>query len=255
MEKYEILRIFPEKEERITDSIAGEIPLTIYINNEEIVTLLASPDDIKELAVGFAFTSGLIKSFSDIESIIADDSGWVVYLKLRGKGIDSRLIFKRVFTSGCGRGTLFYSTSDLLARRKKRGVVTIDRRHVFSLMKKFQSASPRFKETGCLHSAALADKLGISTVKEDIGRHNAIDKIIGNALMDGAELKDKIILLSGRVSSEVLHKIQKTDISMVISQSAPTNQAIKHADESGIALIGFARGERMNVYCGMDRVT
>ncbi len=254
MEKFEIFRIFSDKEEKIVDIVAQEVPFTIYVNDKELVTLLASPADLVELAVGFLFTSGLILSFDEIKRATTDSQRWTVYLQLKDKKIDSYLIFKRMFTSGCGRGTLFYNAVDFIHRNKPRSRIAIDRNQVFRMMNDFQTRSSGFKETGGVHSAALADCKNILIIREDIGRHNAIDKILGYALMNHIDLKEKILLSSGRVSSEVLLKIQKTDIPIIISQSAPTNQAIKHAENARITLIGFVRGQRMNVYCGKERI-
>ncbi|MBL7071421.1 MAG: formate dehydrogenase accessory sulfurtransferase FdhD [Candidatus Omnitrophica bacterium] len=254
MEKYEILKIFPEKEEKILDAVTREIPLTVYVNDKEIVTLLASPIDLTELAVGFLFTSGFIFSYGDVRSATEDKERWTVHLRLKDGDIGLHMVFKRLFTSGCGKGTLFYNAVDLMHRNRRREGITIDRGRVFHMMQDFQARSAGFKETGGVHSAALADNKDILAVREDIGRHNAVDKILGYALINKIELKDKIILSSGRVSSEIIFKIQKTDISAIVSRSAPTDQAIKHARSSGIALIGFARGQRMNVYSCTERI-
>ncbi len=254
MEKIEILKITSDKEEEISDVVSEEIPLTIYADDTEIVTLLASPSDISELAVGFMWTSGLITKFNDISGITIDDKNWAVYLKLRDTQIDSSLLFKRMWTSGCGRGTLFYNAIDIIPRKNCSEVITISRDTLFSIMKNFQHSSLEFKNTGGIHSAALADTKNILVIKEDIGRHNAIDKIIGYGLMNNIELKDKIILSSGRISSEIIFKIEKTDISVIISRSAPTNQAVRHARRIGFTLVGFVRGERMNIYSGKDRI-
>ncbi len=254
MEKHEVIKISPEKEEKLIDLVATEIPLTIYINNEELATLLASPDDLAELAVGFAFTSGIIKGYSEIKNVTEDNQRWTVNLKLKNNKFDSRLVSKRMFTSGCGRGTLFYNAADLMHRNKRRDGVAIDRNKIFDLMSDFQSRSLKYKLSGCVHSAALADSTKILITREDIGRHNAVDKVLGHALIKGIKLKDKIILSSGRLSSEIVLKVQKTDLSVLISRSAPTNQAIMHAKESNITLIGFLRGKRMNVYSGKDKV-
>ena len=122
-------------------------------------------------------------------------------------------------------------------------------------MADFQNRSIGFKETGGVHSAGLANTHQILVIREDIGRHNTIDKILGYSLANSIDLSDKIILSSGRVSSEILLKIQKTQIGVVISRSAPTDQAIKHAEDCDLTLIGFVRGRRMNVYSGIHRIT
>lgn len=253
MEEFEIVKLFAEKEEKITDVITEEIPFTIYVNDKELVTLLASPVDLKDLAAGFLLTAGLIKNYDEIKSVILDNQRWTIYLKLT-KNVDSQVISQRMYTSGCGRGTLFYNVADILHKNKQRENTCINRTKIFALMKEFQGQSKEFEQTGGVHSAALADSESILIVREDIGRHNAVDKILGCALKDNIDLKDKMILSSGRVSSEILLKIQKTPIPIIISRSAPTNQAIKHAKYANVTLIGFVRGQRMNVYSGDERI-
>ncbi|MCG2712324.1 MAG: formate dehydrogenase accessory sulfurtransferase FdhD [Candidatus Omnitrophica bacterium] len=254
MEKIEIFKVSADKEEKVSDLVTEEVPVTVYVNGEELATLLASPSDLKELAVGFLFTSGMIKDFSQIKKITVDTQAWCVYVELLDKQVDLKLMFKRMYTSGCGRGTLFYHAVDVMHRKKQRKGINIQRDHIFNLMRDFQTRSNEFKETGGVHSAALAEGENILVVREDIGRHNALDKIIGYSLIKGIEFDDKIVLTSGRVSSEVLLKVQKTKISVIISRSAPTNQAVKHARDSGITLIGFARGKKMNIYSQKERI-
>ena len=122
------------------------------------------------------------------------------------------------------------------------------------MMHDFQGSSPEFQDTGGVHSAALADGSRILHVREDIGRHNAVDKLIGAAIIKGMSLQDKIVLSSGRISSDIVLKIRKTAISTIVSRSAPTNQAVNHARAADITLVGFARGKRMNVYSGERRI-
>ncbi len=121
-------------------------------------------------------------------------------------------------------------------------------------MTDFQKESKIYLQTGGVHSAALADNAGILIFKEDIGRHNAIDKVIGQGLREKVDFSNKIMITSGRISSEVLLKTQKCRIPLIVSKSAPTNQAVKLAKDMGITLIGFARGARMNVYSEEARI-
>ncbi|MFC1807461.1 formate dehydrogenase accessory sulfurtransferase FdhD [Candidatus Omnitrophota bacterium] len=254
MEKHEILKVYVDREETVDDPITQEIPLTLYVNNEELVTLLSSPTDLRELSVGFLLASGIIADFDKIENISIDRQNWSVYVELRDRKIDFQTAFKRMYTSGCGRGTLFYSAADIMHRNKKRLDLKVERKAIFAMMKDFQIRSDEFNQTGGVHSAALADTEKILIIREDIGRHNAIDKILGYGLINGIELGDKIVLSSGRVSSEILLKAQKTQIPVIVSRSAPTDQAIKHAKSADITLIGFARGGRMNIYNRPERI-
>jgi len=255
MEDMDVLRIGPQDAQRTIDLVAEEVPLTIFAGGEELATLLASPSNLDELAVGFLYSSGLIEAFAAIEHVRVDERRWSVHVALHDVArIDPQLISRRLFSSGCGRGMLFYSMTDI-AHTGARGEVRLGRDALFGMMHDFQKRSPEFQDTGCVHSAALATGTQILFVREDIGRHNAVDKVLGGALMQGVPLEDKIILSSGRISSEIVLKVRKTAISTLVSRSAPTNQAVRHARGADITLVGFARGKRMNVYSGERRIT
>ena len=247
MEKCKILKVVTNKEERTTDIIAEEIQLTLYASGEEIITLLASPFDIEELAVGFFFTSDIINSFSEIKDIDVDRKRWAANIDLRSRKRDMHLFSRKIFTSSC-------RPNSIRRMRRKSGAIKAKRGHIFSLMEDFQTRSSGFKETGCFHSAALADNNSIVAIREDIGRYNTIDKILGYALMNNIKMKNKIILSSGRLSSETVIKIQKTDIPIIASRSASTNRAIRLAENADITLIGFVRGRRMNIYSCKKRI-
>ena len=132
--------------------------------------------------------------------------------------------------------------------------ITIAPPQVFSLVEKFVKHSRIFTNTGGVHSAALCNTEDIILFSEDIGRHNAIDKVFGEALLKDISLKDYILVTSGRVSSEILVKAARRNIPVLISKSAPTDAGIRLADELGVTLIGFVRGNRMNIYANNRRV-
>ena len=252
IESVKVRRIREGNSESIDDDVAVEIPLTLVINEKELVTLLCSPSEIEDLVTGFLFTSGLIMKIEDIKGLVIDEQRWSVYLDL--VQADTGMVFKRLYTAGCGRGTLFYNAFDLISRQKIICDFKIKAQEINALMIAFQKQSEVYLKTGGVHSAALADKERILIFKEDIGRHNAIDKIIGQGLKSSIPFENKVIISSGRISSDLLLKAKKCNIPMVISRSAPTNQAIKLAKEMGITLVGFARGSRMNIYSEEDRV-
>lgn len=254
VELMRLLRIKDHKKEVIDDLVISEIPLTINIGKNELVTLLCCPLDLEELIAGFLFSSGLIKKIEDINKMVIDRQQWTAHVDLVQGDIDQGLVFKRLYTSGCGRGTIFYSASDIINRIKVVSDFKIASGRINELMFDFQKMSALYLKTGGVHGAALATDKGIAIFKEDIGRHNAIDKIIGSALKENIGFMDKIIISSGRISSEVLLKTQKCRIPVVISKSAPTNQAVKLAKDMDITLVGFARGNRMNIYSKEERI-
>lgn len=254
MENIEITRVIDNKSEIVSDYIAEEIPLTIYYNDEELVTLLCSPFDLKELAVGFLYSSGLINSMEDITTISEDKQKWVVFVRTKNKTDIKDFILKRVFTSGCGKGTLFYNAMDLIKRKKIKNDLKISTENIFKLMSEFNKNGEDFKKTGCTHSSALSDGDNFIIFKEDIGRHNSVDKVIGDCIIRNIDIKNLVLFTSGRISSDIVFKIQKAEIPIIISRSAPTDQTVKLCREFNITLICFMRGKRMNIYCNKERI-
>jgi FdhD protein len=254
-EKFPILQVFEKDTDRIKVTVVRESPLTIFLNNQELVTLLCSLTDLRYLAVGFLFSEGLIKGKGDIKKIIVDDQRGVVRVETHEeKDPANELIFKRFITSGCGKGTSFYSAADVQGQAKIESNTKISALAVFSLAKEFQHYSRIYKITGGIHSAALCDTTSILIFAEDIGRHNAIDKILGQCLLEDIPTGERMIITSGRISSEILLKVAKRDIPIVVSKSAPTNLAVRLANDLGITLIGFVRGKRMNAYTNDWRI-
>ena len=255
IERFSILRVTEEGKKDTEDIITKEFPLTIILNNQELVTLLCSPTDLKYLAVGFLFSEGLLKSKDEIKKIIVDDRRGVVRVETEGdKGITNQLISKRLITSGCGKGASFYSAADIQGLAKIQSQLRISAREVFDLVKEFQHRSHVYRATGGVHSAALCNTKSILVFSEDIGRHNAIDKVFGECMLTDIPMDDCLIITSGRISSEILLKVAKRKIPVIISISAPTNLGVRLADDLGITLIGFVRGKRMNVYTNGWRV-
>ena len=255
-EKIPILRFTEKGKDSIEDVVVREFPLTIILNNQELVTLLCSPSNLKYLAVGFLFSEGLLTNKGEIRNIVADERRGVVRLEAEGVGELGRdVLHKRLITSGCGRGASFYSAADVQTTAKLESQIEISIHEVLALVSEFQHCSLLHKATGGVHSAALCDTKSILVFSEDIGRHNAIDKIFGECTLKEIPTDNCTILTSGRISSEILLKVAKRNIPIIISVSAPTDLAVKLADSLGLTLIGFVRGKRMNVYTNSQRVT
>jgi FdhD protein len=125
---------------------------------------------------------------------------------------------------------------------------------ILALTRDFQHRSETFRATGGVHSAALCDTSNILVFNEDIGRHNALDKVFGECLLNGIPTDDRLVITSGRISSEILLKVARRNIPVLVSKSAPTNLGVKMANELGVTLVGFVRGKRANVYTNTWRV-
>jgi len=250
----EVLRIVSGEKEVIKDSITDEAFLTIHVNNRELVTLSCTPEKLKELTVGFLYSSGLIRFLDDIENVTVNTKDLVSIVELKNKNFDGEVIFKKFYSSGCGRGTVFFNVLDYIRGKAVTSDVRISARKVEELMKVFERRSTAFRRTGGVHSAALSDGEQLRVFCEDIGRHNAIDKIIGEALYRDVSMPEMIVMTSGRISSDVIHKVQKTGSPIIVSRSAPTSAAIEFAEKCNLTLVGFARGKKMNVYTSMERI-
>lgn len=255
-EKVSITKYEGDTREVIEDVIVREYPVTLILNNEELVTMLCTPEKFDYLAIGFLMSEGLIASKDEIRLVIVDDIRGVVRVEIKQDNPELKdAIFKRLITSGCGRGASFYNAADVRDRVKIETDLRLTPGQVTSIMKEFQHRSELFKRTGGVHSAALTDGNEILIFSEDIGRHNAIDKIFGECTMKEIPLDDKVVVTSGRISSEILLKVARRKIPILISKSAPTNQGVKLAEELGITVAGFVRGSRMSVYANDWRIT
>jgi len=255
VETFKIKRFTKTSKQDIEATVVKERPLTIILNNQELVTLLCSPSELKYLAIGFLSSEGLVKGKDDIKKVLVDDRRGIVRVETEDEQeFADELIFKRFITSGCGRGATFYNAADVQGEIKVESQTEISVTEILALTKEFLRHSQMYKETGGVHSAALCNPASILVFADDIGRHNAIDKIFGQCLLEDIPADEHIIISTGRISSEMLLKVAKKNIPIVISKSAPTALGVRLADELGITLIGFVRGQRMNVYTNDWRI-
>lgn len=237
------------------DIVICEFPLTIYINNEEFITLLCTPMNLHELSYGLLFSEGFITNKEDVLDIFIDKVKRVCRVNINKK-IDmvKKLHGKRARTTGCGKGSIFYHTIDEIKSSKIQSNFKINYQHIINISKELNKKSTLFLETGGVHTTMFINHKKVISYFEDVGRHNTVDKIIGNALINKLDLSDGALFTTGRISSEMLLKTLKAKIPMIISRSAPTDLAVELAREYNVSLIGFVRGERMNIYHDLDRI-
>ena len=255
VERVDIYRVDRDSRQAGEDIVVKEMPLTILLNGRELVTLLCSPANLKYLAIGFLLSEGLLHRKSDIKRIIDDEQRGIVRVDtITDLDGEEEQVFKRIITPGCGRGAAFYSAADAVGMNEVKSDLLVNGTEILELMSQFQHRSETYRSTGGVHSAALCDNKSLNVFSEDIGRHNAIDKIFGQCLWEGMSTNNRIILTSGRISSEIVIKLARNNVPVLASKSAPTSTAVKLAVSLGITLIGFVRGTRMNVYSHHQRI-
>jgi FdhD protein len=228
------------------DSVVKEMNIRMTIQCEPAGSFTCSPSHLEDLATGYLLTSGLISETNQLVHLEYIEEKQKFDVTLEDNSIVKDKKFQILQPLGCARGDQIYIKSN---RTKAKGLpYEVLPSQILTLMKEFGAMSGLYEKTGGAHSAAIAIASKILVFREDIGRHNAVDKAIGAIHRTGDSFSDKIILTSGRISSEIMLKAINSGVGMIISGSAPTLKAIELAKEYEVALIGFARGARFNVY-------
>ncbi len=240
--------------ERNTVTVATEVPLTIVVNGDEFATIMCSPSDLRQFCYGFLFTSGVINDAGDVKDFLLDDTRWRAEVTTERK-LDPAMLGRRVYTSGCGRGVMYSSIVELSSRQPLENEFSVSPDLVITCMKWLQLSSRLYKISGGVHTAALSINGKTPEVAfDDIGRHNAVDKVIGHILLERVDTSTLVLLSTGRISSEVLHKAKRAAIPILLSRGAPTHQTILLARDMGITVIGFARGGYFKIYSHERRI-
>lgn len=244
------------------DEVAHEEPLELQIDGASFAVVMRTPGHDEELGTGFLLTEGVIHSLADLASLQhctvvptpeAEDN--VLQVRLR-QPIDLGRFRRNLFASSscgvCGKATL---ENALRTSGPLQSPLRVSRQVLAGLPASLRAAQPAFTSTGGLHAAALFDAQGTAlVVREDVGRHNAVDKVIGWALRAGLPLDQAVLMVSGRLSFELVQKAVAARVPMLAGISAPTSLAVRMADALGVTLIGFLREGSMNVYSHATRV-
>lgn len=234
----------------IEHKVVEEIRACIYLNGHELATLICSPYQLDELAIGFLRSEELITSLEDIAVLNLSANGICIDVWLKDK--NKELPVHRITTSGCGGGITF---DDLLKERKPLPLLTsITTAQVGPLMKELYQSADQYQETRGIHTATLSDGKELLLVTEDIGRHNTIDRLWGRALIRGVSTQEKILVCTGRISSEMVGKAAKMGVPIIISCTSPTSLSVELARSWNITVIGYVRGDSFRIYSAPERV-
>ncbi|NIM20572.1 MAG: formate dehydrogenase accessory sulfurtransferase FdhD [Candidatus Latescibacteria bacterium] len=252
--EYEVIKYKSGSAEPAKVQVATEVPFTIMVNETEVVTLMCTPENLEELCYGFLFTSGIIESRDDVVSYLCDESRWMAQVTIEEMP-DLSMLSKRLYTSGCGKGVMYSSLVEITSRHPLKTAFKVDKDALIELMRWLQKSSDLFKKSGGVHSAALSENGKTPKIAiDDVGRHNAVDKAIGDGLIRGVDFSQCVLVCSGRTSADMLHKARRSGIPVTISRGAPTHQTILLAREMGVTVVGFARGGGFTIYTHPGRI-
>lgn len=241
--------------EHISDSVVQETPLTLFLNHVELATMICSPGGYKELGVGFLLTEGLVQKPTDILDISCREEEGLLWIETSSPVPQTSNFLRRHIASCCGKSRAgLYFINDARQLKPVQSNAQFTSAHLLNMINLLEDKSVTFHRTGGVHSAALADSSDMLCMYEDIGRHNAVDKVLGHAFLNNINTDDKCLLLSGRIASEILIKVARANIPLVLSRSAPTGLTIELAEEMDIAVVGFARGQRFSIYSHEERI-
>jgi FdhD protein len=245
------------KAQTVTDYVAEEKPLYLFINSAFWATILCSPTNLEELAVGHLLSEGILKSTAEIEEVVLKEPSSTCTVKLRGSvNVEDRVklsrLHTRVISSACGSGSPYQyigKTPHVKSNLKVKASV------VFDGVNQLNFKAEGFRLTGGLHVAAIYRGDGSPVcLAEDVGRHNAVDKAIGIAALNNEDFEASFLALSGRMSGDVAFKAAKVGLPIVASLAAALSSGIVTAEKSNLTLVGFVRGKRMNIYTSPERL-
>ncbi|MDE2774814.1 MAG: formate dehydrogenase accessory sulfurtransferase FdhD [Chloroflexota bacterium] len=229
---------------QIEGGVIDEQLLSIYVNGESLATMMCSPVQLEALTVGFLYNEAVIDSAVEIALLQLNRTNAVADVMLtRG---EVKLPRRMILTTGCGGGVTGQELSKDFPALDS--AFQSEPARILRLMRQLQGAARLYNAVRGVHTAALGGEGGLLLSGEDVGRHNAVDKVAGQALLDGIDTRDRILLTSGRISSEMLGKARRMGIPLVASRTAPTSVTLELAQAWNICVVGYARSGGMRVY-------
>src|SRR5881409_1301580 len=231
--------------EEATGEVVREQPLTIYVNGERFLTLLCSPMKVEALVVGYLWMEKVIEGLADVQQVeVSPVDGRADVTLTRPVTLPT----ERILTSGCGGGITFRIDHRLFP--PLHSSLRVRPADLADGMKQLFQAATQYQRSRGIHGAALFDGSRLLVVAEDVGRHNAVDKVKGQALLEGIPTADRILLSTGRVSSEMLLKAARMGVPVVASRTSPTEMAVALAEQLNVTVCGYVRPDGLNLYTG-----
>jgi FdhD protein len=244
------------RDEVKSDQAAVETPVTIYVNAEPVATLFATPTAQRELAVGYLIGEGILRSYSDIEDIAwsEETTGVHVRTKPRAQVRADAAKAVRVLTSACGSSEDFHRLLDRIDKPLVKSQFHVSASEIAVMMSEFNKYSRKFREIGSFQYAAAFIAGKMKAFFEDVGRHNAVDKTLGAIIKTGLDPSRTVLVSSGRQSAAEVIKAARVGIPIVVSIRGPIYSGVLAAQKTGVTLCCYAKGTRMNVYSGLERI-
>ena len=239
---------------RLTTSVVTEKPLTVFLNGQEIVTLMTIGDEPELLAVGFLLNQNMLRLGDKISGIEYEDDLDVVVVRTDRETDFEKVLKKKTITSGCAQGTVFGDLMDKLSSISLSSSDRLRTSWLYELSKKINNTPSLYLEAGAIHGCVLCKQNHPLIYMEDVGRHNAIDKIAGYMFLNNIEPIDKIFYTTGRLTSEMVIKTVQMRIPILVSRSGFTAWGVELAREAGLTLVGRAKGRRFIVLSGTERI-
>ncbi|MFQ3567783.1 MAG: formate dehydrogenase accessory sulfurtransferase FdhD [Aggregatilineales bacterium] len=230
--------------EPMDSGVIDELLVSLYVNGQDLATVMCSPLEQEALAAGFLFNEGVIATRDEIALLQANAARTVVDVFLHAR--DFTPPRRMILTSGCGGGVTLAQLTESYPPLDSAFTTTPE--IVFARMADLRGAASLYQQVRGVHIAALADETALLVSAEDVGRHNAVDKVAGKALLQGIATSDRLLLTSGRISSEMLAKARRMGTPVVASRTSPTSITLRLAEAWAICVIGYARGGSLRVY-------
>ncbi|MDX2264992.1 MAG: formate dehydrogenase accessory sulfurtransferase FdhD [Hyphomicrobiales bacterium] len=234
--------------------VVTEKPLTLYLNSREIVTMMTIGDHPELLAAGYLLNQGMLKSAADIERIDYDDDISTVVVRTHAETSFEDKLAKKTRTSGCAQGTAFGDLMEDFANVQLNAEARVRASELYALQKKINTAPSLYLKAGAIHGCVLCEGERPLIYMEDVGRHNAVDKIAGYMALNGVSADDKIFYTTGRLTSEMVIKTVKMGIPILVSRSGFTAWGVDLARQANLTLIGRMRGKRFIALSGLERL-